>query len=231
MCDTNSGHVISRRQALSLFTAPIILGLAGCSSNDPAEDDPMVGACVAQPQLAEGPFFVDTGLMRTDIREGKEGALMQLNIKVMQVGTDVCTPIEQALVDIWHTDANGDYSGVQGLEDQQFLRGMQTTDADGNVSFTTIYPGWYPGRAVHIHFKVRSSATSTSAYEFTSQLFFDDNFSRQIYQQAPYDARGEQNTTNDSDGIFGQSGNQLMLAIEEIDDRLVASFEVGLLIG
>ena len=71
--------------------------------------------------------------------------------------------LENAIVDVWHADAGGDYSGVGSLQGETFLRGIQTTDANGDAAFTTIFPGWYRGRAPHIHFKVRSSADSTSA--------------------------------------------------------------------
>ena len=140
--------------------------------------------CVVRPELTIGPYFVDGQLNRSDILSEpsdnlvKEGVPLTLIINVANVAENSCTPIEGAQVDIWHCDANGQYSGVsdQGFDTQgqQFLRGYQLTNANGAVQFLTIYPGWYPGRAVHIHFKLRSSPEAAPGFEFTSQLFFDD---------------------------------------------------------
>ncbi|HYU53319.1 MAG TPA: hypothetical protein VEK37_10260, partial [Gemmatimonadaceae bacterium] len=85
---------------------------------------------------------------------------------------------------------------------RKFLRGYQITDANGVAAFTTIYPGWYSGRAVHIHFKLRLFAGSTKTYEFTSQFFFDDTLTDSVYTQSPYSSRGSRNTRNTDDGIY-----------------------------
>ena len=85
---------------------------------------------------------------------------------------------------------------------QKFLRGYQVTDANGVAGFTTIYPGWYPGRAIHIHFKVRSDPSSSSGFEFTSQLFFDDELTDQVHAQQPYAAKGQRTRRNSGDGIY-----------------------------
>ena len=101
-------------------------------------------------------------------------------------------------MDIWHCDAHGLYSDVSDprfdTQGKKFLRGYQTTDSNGVAKFITIYPGWYQGRAVHIHFKIRSG--SGPVYEFVSQLFFDDALSDQVYNQAPYDGRGARTPRN-----------------------------------
>ena len=110
------------------------------------------------------------------------------------------------MVDVWHCDAAGVYSGVSDpgfdTSSQQFLRGYQVTDRSGRAQFTTIYPGWYPGRTIHIHFKVRTNATGGQAYEFTSQLFFDEALNDQVLAQPPYAARGQRNTFNSEDNIY-----------------------------
>jgi protocatechuate 3,4-dioxygenase beta subunit len=105
---------------------------------------------------------------------------------------------------------------------------MQVTDAAGRAAFTTIYPGWYSGRAVHNHFKIRYTNGSNGTYEFTSQFFFDDDFSASVYKQEPYAARGTQNTLNSEDGIYGGGGSQLVLNPMENGDGLAAEFSISL---
>jgi hypothetical protein len=121
------------------------------------------------------------------------------------------------VVDVWHCNALGVYSDVSdpsfNTSGQKFLRGYQVTVNDGVARFTTIYPGWYQGRAVHIHFKVRSSASSGSAYEFTSQLFFDDALTDRVHAQQPYASKGQRDLRNSQDGIYNQGGSQLLLTV------------------
>jgi protocatechuate 3,4-dioxygenase beta subunit len=179
---------------------------------------------VVKPELTEGPYYVDEELNRSDIRidpsDGsvRDGALLALTFNVSSAASSACTPLSGAIVDVWHFDADGVYSDVSeagfNTVGKKYLRGYQVTGSDGVARFTTIYyPGWYSGRAVHIHFKIRSSAGSTSAYEFTSQLFFDDTLTDQVHAQQPYAAKGERNTRNAKDGIYGQGGSQLVLGV------------------
>lgn len=194
-------------------------------------------SCVVAPAMTEGPYFVDENLNRSDIRvntaDGKvsEGTPLQLTLRVLQAGSDGCTPLQGALVDIWHCDAQGVYSDVTDRSfstvGQNFLRGQQVTDANGQVAFTTIYPGWYPGRATHIHFKVRSGTSANQTYEFTSQLFFDDAFSEQVFSQAPYVKSG-QRTLNSQDGIFQGGGNALTLDVQDAGGSYTSSFDIGM---
>ncbi|MEK7833339.1 MAG: hypothetical protein AAB401_19775, partial [Acidobacteriota bacterium] len=152
-------------------------------------------SCVTKPALTEGPFFVDERLNRSDIRPDpsnntvKQGAQLKLRFYVSRVTGATCVPLVGAWVDIWHTDALGAYSDVSGQGNpnnigQKFLRGYQITDANGSVEFTTIYPGWYQGRTVHIHYKVRLFDGATRTYDFTSQLTFDDTLTDQVFTQA-----------------------------------------------
>jgi protocatechuate 3,4-dioxygenase beta subunit len=117
--------------------------------------------CVVRPEMTVGPYFVDEKLNRADIRGDRTGTELQLTLRVYSVGSS-CTPLVGAFVDIWHCDAAGLYSDVaaEGTAGQTFLRGYQVTDSNGVVNFTTIYPGWYTSRAVHIHFKIRDALTT-----------------------------------------------------------------------
>jgi protocatechuate 3,4-dioxygenase beta subunit len=157
-----------------------------------------------------------------------------LAFNVTQVGA-TCAPLAGATVDVWHCDALGVYSGVTdnalgfdtvGL---QFLRGYQVTDARGSVQFQTIVPGWYQGRTVHIHFKIRTPAPTGSTYEFTSQLFLDDALVDMILAQAPYSAKGSaRDTTNATDMHFASGGEQLLLSPTQARQGLEAMFAIGL---
>lgn len=223
------GSVVTRREALALFTAPFLLAVAGCGDPAAAEDGPFAGSCVVRPEMTEGPFYLDADLLRRDIREGRPGVPLALAIGVFRATATSCEPLPGALVDVWHADAAGDYSGVGALRGETFLRGSQPTDASGTAEFETIYPGWYPGRTPHIHIKVRSTAQSGPAYEFTSQLFFDDRLSREVYTAvAPYDARGAQGTTNSRDGIFRRGGDEMLLDVAKADGGYRAAFDIAL---
>jgi protocatechuate 3,4-dioxygenase beta subunit len=186
---------------------------------------------VVKPAMTEGPYFVDTLLNRSDIRSDASsgtvsaGALLRLVVNVSQISAAGCAPLAGALVDIWHCDAQGVYSGVD--DSLTFLRGYQLSDAAGRVEFLTIYPGWYPGRAVHIHFKIRTDPDAGQGAEFTSQLFFDDAFTDQVYAQAPYAGRGQRNRLNRQDGIFGQGGEQLTLLVTPDGAGYSATFDIG----
>lgn len=197
-------------------------------------------ACVVRPEQTEGPFFVDEVLNRTDIRgepsdgSTRPGVPLALAFLVSRIGT-VCEPLPDAIVYVWHCDADGIYSGVNDVNagstaGLQFLRGYQVTDAGGRAAFTTIYPGWYPGRTVHIHFKIRAEASGRN-YEFTSQLYFDDALTDQVFTQAPYAERGPRNTRNPDDGIYRRGGDQLTLQVLPAAEGYAATFDIGLQFG
>jgi len=189
--------------------------------------------CVVRPALTEGPYFVDEKLNRSDIRSDpsdgsvREGVPLVLTVNLSSISNN-CTALSGATVDVWHCDAAGQYSDVsdQGFntKGKKFLRGYQTSDAQGQVKFTTIYPGWYQGRAVHIHFKIRT----TTGHEFTSQWFFDDSLSDTVFAQAPYAARGTRGTRNSNDSIYSGGGNQLVLAPTLAGGTYGAAFNIGL---
>jgi protocatechuate 3,4-dioxygenase beta subunit len=257
--DKPIGRVLTRREVLALFGAAAGAGvLAACSPGSlvggtagpssaaatpagasavAASGSTALPACVVRPALTEGPFFVDEMLQRSDIRSDpgdgsvRPGVPLALTFMVSHVQGASCTPLVGALVDVWHCDASGVYSDVAGAEGKKFLRGYQLTDANGAAKFATIYPGWYQGRAVHIHFKIRTAANADSAHEFTSQLFFDDSLSDAVFAKAPYNAKGQPTTRNADDGIFGDSGGQLTLAATPSGDGYAATFEIGVQIG
>lgn len=181
-------------------------------------------SCVARPALTEGPFFVDELLNRSDIRSDpsnntvKPGTPLKIKFNIFRTSGSTCTPLVGAYVDLWHCDASGGYSDVSGQGNpnnlgQKFLRGYQVTDANGAVEFTTIYPGWYSGRTVHMHYKVRLFSGATKTYEFTSQVMFDDTVTDQVYTQSPYSARPNRNTRNSNDNIYQSGGSTLLLNV------------------
>jgi protocatechuate 3,4-dioxygenase beta subunit len=246
--DVQVGRLLSRREILALLGASGIAALAGCKpSRDIAQGGAMatgsvLPSCIVRPEQTEGPYFVDGRLDRSDIRSDpatgamKAGAPLQVAIVVSRIGEGgACTPLAGARVDLWQCDAAGVYSGVRDpsfdTTGQQFLRGYQVTDATGTARFTTIYPGWYRGRTVHTHFKVRTEPSAARGYEFTSQLYFDDALTDRVHARAPYASMGQRTVRNEGDGIFRRNGNELMLAVTEAAERYDGTFHVGLQIA
>ena len=197
-------------------------------------------ACVLTAALTEGPFFVDEKLNRSDIRTDpvtgaiSTGVPLTLAFNVSRSASNACTPLTGAYLDVWHCDSTGTYSDVSGSS-QKFLRGYQITDANGVAAFTTIYPGWYSGRAVHIHFKLRLYAGSTKSYEFTSQFFFNDTLTDSVYTLSPYSSRGSRNTRNASYGIYTSlsTGDKtgLTLQTSQTTDRYAGVINLGVNVG
>jgi len=200
-------------------------------------------ACVVRPYQTEGPYFVDEKLNRSDIRSDpsdgsvRPGAPLRLALQVSRTDGRSCAPLTGAIVDLWQCDALGVYSDVRDRDGlfstrgKKFLRGYQVTDAKGTAEFLTIYPGWYPGRTVHIHFKIRTDPTSRQGHEFTSQLYFDESMTDEVYTQAPYASRGRRTTTNEKDFIFRRGGNELILPVVKESEGYAGTFDVGLQMG
>jgi protocatechuate 3,4-dioxygenase beta subunit len=234
--DVQVGRLLNRREILEL------LGISGAgvlAYGLPAEAlEGVVPACVVRPAQTEGPYFVEERLLRSDIRADpttgvvKAGALLELTFTVSRASSSGCTPLAGATVDIWQCDALGVYSDASDRSfntiGQKFLRGHQMTDAAGTARFTTIYPGWYPGRAVHIHFMIRTDPSLARGSEFVSQLYFDDSLTDRVHMMQPYVTKGPNRMRNASDGIFRQGGPQLTLAVTETARGFSAPFEVGL---
>lgn len=198
--------------------------------------------CVVRPAETEGPYFVDLKLLRSDIRSDpsdgsvREGALLKITFAAARVTGNSCAPYAGLVVDVWHCDALGVYSDVSdpgfNTSGKKFLRGYQVTDASGLATFTTVYPGWYQGRTVHIHFKIRSDAAASSGLEFTSQLFFDDTLTDKVHMGQPYGQKGVRTLRNDGDGIYATGGDQLLLDISgDSTAGYTTTFPIGLQIA
>ncbi len=194
--------------------------------------------CIVTPSETEGPYFVDDRLNRADIKADpsdgsvRAGVPLSLTFNVANVGTS-CTALQGAQVDVWHCDALGVYSDVsaENTVGKRYLRGYQVTDSIGKVTFSTIYPGWYQGRAVHIHFKVRTFSGAQKTFEFTSQIFFDDAISDEVFKQAPYSSRGARDTRNAVDMVYtsnSNSGAMLLANATALDGGYQATFGIGL---
>jgi protocatechuate 3,4-dioxygenase beta subunit len=239
--DLPIGRVLTRREALTLLGSTGTLLLLGCSpSNATSSRAGRAGyPCVVRPASTAGPFYVDEKLERSDIRSDptdstvKQGALLAVTFNVSSIAKGACTPLAGALVDLWHCDALGVYSdandGKVDTTGKKFLRGHQITDKDGAASFTTIYPGWYPTRTPHIHYKIRSPVSASSPYEFVGQLYFDEGLSDRVYAKAPYAARGKRTVSNVTDWIYKRDGGrQSMLRVEPARDGYAATFDIAL---
>jgi protocatechuate 3,4-dioxygenase beta subunit len=167
-------------------------------------------ACVLTPELTEGPYYVAGEKLRRNVREGKPGASLLLGLTVVNAST--CKAVRGASVEIWHCDALGVYSGaVAGNPGTNFLRGAQRTSVRGVATFETVYPGWYPGRAVHIHVKVHVGGNVVH----TGQFFFPAAVTNAVYRNAPYRMHGATpDTANAADSIFRNGGDKGMLTVK-----------------
>ncbi len=241
MTKTNiqSRSLLSRREALVLGGATgVIWLLTGTKSLGHAASDVTRSRCIVRPEQTEGPYFIDERLRRTDIRSdptsGKVavGTPFAITFQVMNLKAGDCLPLPNAQIDIWHCDASGVYSDVQdpGFDTtgQQFLRGYQITDTQGIAQFQTIYPGWYPIRTVHIHFKIRTAPVARRSYEFTSQVYFPDDLTDRVHAALPYSSNGRRRIRNHHDFIFRAGGDRLMLEPSEANNGYTATFPIAL---
>jgi protocatechuate 3,4-dioxygenase beta subunit len=238
--DRMVGRLLTRRELVALFgTASVIAIVGRAPAGAVSQRGGINGGCIVRPQQTEGPYFVDEVLNRSDIRTDpassarSEGAPLMFTFNVSRVDDGgTCVPLPDAQVDVWQCDATGVYSGVRDprftTTDQKFLRGYQNTDSAGVARFTTIYPGWYPGRAVHIHFKVRTAPAEARGYEFTSQLYFDEALTDRVHARQPYAAHPGSRTRNERDGIFRNGGEQLMLPVSATSDGYAGAFSLVL---
>lgn len=194
-----------------VIAAPVIPSiLTSCSKDDDSNAMPNSNACTPSPTEVAGPFPIKTpsDWIRTNIVGNRSGVALMMNITIQNTNAN-CASLGGVLVDVWMCDAKGNYSEYNEQLDgdfttQHFLRGRQTANAEGKVSFVSIYPGWYPGRAPHIHLEVKRGNTSL----LITQIAFPENISKTVYATNGY--KGNFDTTNASDGEFSNSLNSNM---------------------
>ena len=226
--------VLSRRAAFAALSVPAVSALASAARAAPLGDaSGFRDVCFLTPQSIEGPFYLDPRLVRAQIAEGRTGVPLRVDLRVIDGAT--CKPSERARVDIWHADAQGIYSGYQGQGDKQdistvgqkFLRGTQITNSEGAVRFETIYPGWYTGRATHIHFKVLLDDRNV----LTGQMYFPDAVNEFIYANIPAYTnrlnRREVVNANDRFVNFHDPNRMSFCAIKEERDCYAVSLVLG----
>ena len=200
-------------------------GLAGLRAADEAGAGPAGVAsgfvtCVLAPEQTEGPYYVDDAAVRRNVREGKPGVPLRVRLTVVDAST--CKAVKGAAVEIWHCDAAGAYSGVQG-DGAMFLRGVQRTDAKGLAVFDTVYPGWYPGRTVHIHTMVHIGGNVVH----TGQLYFPDAVTDAVYKRSPYSRRPDRNPRNAGDSIYRNGGKRSTLRLQRRGSAYTGSITMG----
>ncbi|APG94924.1 protocatechuate 3,4-dioxygenase subunit beta (plasmid) [Sinorhizobium americanum] len=189
--------------------------------------------CIATLAQTLGPCHTNDVPIRSDVTEGVTGLPTRISLRLAEAST--CKPVEGADVEIWHADARGVYSGeaatMCNADDAEaratsFLRGRQVSDANGVVSFLTVYPGWYPSRAVHIHLRILLGDREL----LVSQLLFDDALSDLVYQGHPdYAARPVRATMNGGDTVFASSdAARFIFDFEKLDTGVLqASYTIG----
>lgn len=172
--------------------------------------------------MTEGPYYLSGEAVRTDITDGHPGTPLRLAFTVVDVTT--CAPIPNAMIDVWHADAAGNYSGFGSTSSNRtFLRGTQVTDARGKAGFNTIYPGWYQGRATHVHLKIHVGGNAVH----TGQLFLDEATNQAVYASAPYTGHAGTRTLNSQDGIYASGGAQSMPMLTREGSGYVGTITLG----
>ncbi|MCX5367094.1 intradiol ring-cleavage dioxygenase [Streptomyces sp. NBC_00124] len=215
---------IARRTVLAatgVTAAALAVGAAAyeAPTTETADTAPVAAAavCTLTREMTEGPYYLDGQYVRSDITEGKPGIPLKLTLTV--VDDDTCAPLPNALVEIWHADHLGEYSGFVGAnghnepDNGTFLRGGVLTNSSGVASITTIYPGWYVGRCIHIHIKVHTNVTLTPDGSFTGgqelhtgQLYFSETITTRVSRLSPYTANRVTRTTLAQDSIYDDGG-------------------------
>lgn len=218
-----------RRQLLALGLGGA--GVAALARVTPAaaQSGPAATPLPLTAPTTEGPFYFDAGKVRQDITEGQPGLPLEVRFTVVDPQG---RPLAGRRVDLWHCNATGVYSGYAGQRDDQgqristrgqtFLRGAQPTGDDGVATFHTIYPGWYPGRATHLHMKVLD--TGGGRTYLTTQCFLPDALNEYLYTQLPAYRRGRvRQTLNSNDGIALTAGDTVLGAVREAQGRYIAT--------
>jgi protocatechuate 3,4-dioxygenase beta subunit len=240
--DTN---FTNRRQALRAIGAALAGGSVGAALGCSAEAMPTSPStastsggtgstsCVEAASETRGPYPDTTGMIgnqafyRQDIREGRPGVALTLVLTIVNVRNG-CAPVSGAAVEIWQCDADGHYSeyaqpGYNGTG-QTFLRGLQTSNAGGQVTFITVYPGWYQGRATHIHVDVNVGGARVKS----TQIAFPEGVTREVYASGVYASSGQNPTTNASDNVFSDGTSTEMAALSgSVGSGYTATLTIG----
>src|SRR6266851_668212 len=241
---------MNRRELLKMAVPAVVGGIVSgaglvllnaCRSGDfgggPSNLNPgsESGPCPLSPEQEEGPFYVDEGLLRSDVLDGQTGVRLLLSIKVMRAAK--CEPVANAAVEIWSANSVGKYSdkSQEGTVGQKYLRGVQLSDATGIVKFKTIYPGWYAGRTCHIHLKVRTGGTASGASYSTvgsnpsygGQLFFPPAMNEML--RSVYTQDNNPFTNNADDRVYtSQHGARGLLSLDgTLQDGFAGSIVVN----
>ena len=264
-----SRHLISRRRALSLGGTVSLGALVAACTNSTPEAAPsstaaltpsttastdvlalldQANTCTMAKEETQGPYWFDVDQIRSDLREDRPGAALVLAVRAHDLSScsdgAAPTPIADSVVEIWHCDAGGEYSGFESgrpgggqgetsdgsyssgdteattTDDGTYLRGAQVADKNGVVRFTTIYPGWYRGRTVHIHLKLHVNRKTV----VTTQLYFDEAVNDAVFATSPYDERDGRDTRNSDDSIYDESG---LVTIRKTSAGYLAAINLG----
>ena len=237
---------LNRREALGMLGAAGAVLTAACNGSTPTSPTSVdttattttttttgtttppttgpAGVCAVSPNETVGPYPSLSDFVRSDIRESKQGTPLTLAITVVNTNA-ACAAVSGAVVDIWQCDADGNYSQYGSERNLTYLRGLQTTDSSGKVTFVTIYPGWYQGRATHIHVEVTLSGRSVKV----TQIAFPEDVTAAVYRTGVYASSGQNPTTNARDGIFADGVTNELITITGGDPTsgYTASFQVG----
>jgi protocatechuate 3,4-dioxygenase beta subunit len=229
---------LSRREALGVLGGASAVFASGCSGDSPTSPSNSAAAtttttppagtsatCAVSPNETIGPYPSLADFVRRDIRENKQGLPLTLTIAVVNTA-NACAPVAGAVVDIWQCDADGNYSQYGSERTLTYLRGLQTTDASGQVTFVTIYPGWYQGRATHIHVEVTINGRSAKV----TQIAFPEDVTAQVYRTGVYASSGQNPTTNARDNVFSDGVTNELLTITggDVTTGHTATFQVGI---
>ncbi len=190
------------------------------SSNVPSTN----ATCGVTPSETAGPYPSLADFIRSDIREGLAGTMLTLTAKVVNAN-NACAPVPNVQVEIWHCDQSGNYSEYGSTSNRTFYRGIQTTNANGEVTFITNYPGWYQGRATHIHIEATSGGRSLKV----SQIAFPESINNTVHTSGVYASRGSNPTSNAADGIFADSlSAELVTPVGSVASGYTVTFQLGI---
>jgi protocatechuate 3,4-dioxygenase beta subunit len=244
MTNESLKKTVNRRDALGILGAAGLALAAGCGSSPTTPTATTGGsgttagssggvggtsACAVSPEETAGPYPDHTGMLnnaafyRQDITEGTSGLPLTLTLTVVNTKAQ-CVPLANTTVEIWQCDATGNYSEYGTAASQTFLRGLQTTDGNGAVTFRTIYPGWYQGRATHIHVQVYVKGALVK----TTQIAFPEDVSASVYRTGVYAAHGLNATTNARDNVFADgTDHELASLVGDAATGYAATLTVG----